>query len=1097
MRGQDPKDRPPEAVLIAAPEERSAALDFQETGLTAPVHDLPDRLPRAAVAAWAAGSAAAPYGRRGKKLRRRTRKIAAALAAILVMSSVGGTAAMADPSFYKASPYISNTELVDAGSRAFDPQLAIGEPESTGGNAIAARTLEDAIINGGLSPDDMEMPDMMLAGISGDQMALAAAADDDAAPAGTEQQEAAGGDLAQTEVDAADGTAGKGPPTDATVEDLAKDAAQENPDGFASPALGGDPEPIVDEYAAASSPEEPTSEEQPASEEPAPVGPELASASTDEASDTASVSDGEASGAASATETSEESAPIQSDELAYTPVSDDDGSEGSDDYAPEDSGEEPATSPSPPAEPEDDPDTELASAEEGSSDDTYAYPPTEAAESSGTQSEQTPPEEAPPEEAASDEAPPADLPRPYGFEEEEADDYVQGTLPEHSSASENAPDEPGGAQEEGSEPGPQYQVATVALSYDDQAASEDAPPEIAPEAPPDEPPGQELEQGQGQGQGGGDAPSEEPEADAAGSDQTFSDPEATVEDRPATGEQAQGAGPQEQEGQNPEAGTPPPHGQAGESEPASAPEPAADGDAEGNAGGNAEDGAQEVTAPEEDSGVNRPASQGDNDAPVRPLDDAPAQDRPQRPQQQRDPDVPGDQAPESQQSPPRPEGTPERRPDKPDGADRNTDDRRGAGQRGSDGGDAKGNGHAPRAGGGVVPNRLLISTDRDGHSTIHRQQPGRDELLFEDDVPFGRTKEAARDRLDARPVEPAGERAASNGRGFPPEEAGARPRPEPEALDGPGTQTFGEPEAPSSERGPERAASKDRRAEAAPPQDAAVRDASAPSDEFRASPKDGAERTPPVWDRQGLPEDDRPQDRNPEGRAAARQSAPAGAEQVREARRAERQAELRADRQQELWAERQAELREARQAERIEAREAAQEAAIQEAADRAALRQQRRAERAAESAAKVRGFADQTQPRNPPRAGGGQLWDAPAVEPSLPAPKAHRWAKPQPVEPVIAEQPAYQKPAPVRTSVRAPGAAAGGFDQAPRVAAKPVAAKTSPLPARQAGAGFGDGGFGGNVGGGAVNNPAGNVGSGGAVNPVGGGGGGAAGGSRR
>ncbi|CAA9425075.1 MAG: hypothetical protein AVDCRST_MAG01-01-2533, partial [uncultured Rubrobacteraceae bacterium] len=344
-------------------EERSTALDRHETDPASPrrspgrssgpaptdgVPGAPEaRLPRLAVAAWAGGRLMAPAGRKGKKMRRRARKIAAALAAILVTSTFGGTAALADPSFFKASPYVGNAELIDAGSLTFDRQLAIGEPESTGGDAIAARTLEDAILTGGLSPDDMEMPDMMLAGISGDQMALAAAQDDDSALAGTGDETAepagdlaqAGGDTIGETVDdtaGADvtGSAGKGPAADATVDGLARDAAEGNPDGFASPALGGDPEPIVEEYAAASPPEE-----EPPAEESAPVGPEMASADAGDAPAAAPIPEGEAAGTAPTSETGTESGaePVQSDELAYTPVSDDGVSDedGSADPAPE------------------------------------------------------------------------------------------------------------------------------------------------------------------------------------------------------------------------------------------------------------------------------------------------------------------------------------------------------------------------------------------------------------------------------------------------------------------------------------------------------------------------------------------------------------------------------------------------------------------------------------------------------------------------------------------------------------------------------------------------------------------------------------------
>jgi hypothetical protein len=97
-------------------EERSTALDRHETDPAspgpspgpAPADGAPvvphARLPRLAVAAWAGGRVAAPVGRRGKKMRRRTRKIAAALAAILVMSTFGGTAAMADPLSTRRAP---------------------------------------------------------------------------------------------------------------------------------------------------------------------------------------------------------------------------------------------------------------------------------------------------------------------------------------------------------------------------------------------------------------------------------------------------------------------------------------------------------------------------------------------------------------------------------------------------------------------------------------------------------------------------------------------------------------------------------------------------------------------------------------------------------------------------------------------------------------------------------------------------------------------------------------------------------------------------------------------------------------------------------
>ena len=215
---------------------------------------VPEVIPKAAVVAWAAGPSVAPSGRHGKKMRRRTRKIAAALAVIFVMSTVGTTTAVAQNPFYKASPYVKNQQLVDAGAKSFDERLAIGEPEKIPGAPVAATNLEDAILSGSLSQDKMEIPDMMLAGMSGDEMARAAA-DDDSNPAsddaaderpqpdgGPEPEEQAAGP-ADAATDAGD-TGG-----DSTVGDLAKNSADENPNGYASPALGGDPEPIVDEYA--------------------------------------------------------------------------------------------------------------------------------------------------------------------------------------------------------------------------------------------------------------------------------------------------------------------------------------------------------------------------------------------------------------------------------------------------------------------------------------------------------------------------------------------------------------------------------------------------------------------------------------------------------------------------------------------------------------------------------------------------------------------------------------------------------------------------------------------------------------------------------
>ena len=220
-----------------------------EPGAAPVTENVPEGVPKAAVVTWAAGSRAAPNGRNGKKMRRRTRKIAAALATIFVMSTIGTTTAVAQTSFYKASPYVDNKELVEAGSKSFDERLAIGEPESTPSAPVAASNLENAILTGGLSPGKMEMPDMMLAGISGDEMALAAAADD--------SNPASDSAAAQPNQSGQAGQPGKGAPKDAggnaggdsTVGDLAKSAADENPDGYASPALGGDPEPIMDEYA--------------------------------------------------------------------------------------------------------------------------------------------------------------------------------------------------------------------------------------------------------------------------------------------------------------------------------------------------------------------------------------------------------------------------------------------------------------------------------------------------------------------------------------------------------------------------------------------------------------------------------------------------------------------------------------------------------------------------------------------------------------------------------------------------------------------------------------------------------------------------------
>ena len=220
-----------------------------EPGAAPVTENVPEGVPKAAIVTWAAGSRAAPNGRNGKKMRRRTRKIAAALATIFVMSTIGTTTAVAQTSFYKASPYVDNKELVEAGSKSFDERLAIGEPESTPSAPVAASNLEDAILTGGLSPGKMEMPDMMLAGISGDEMALAAAADD--------SNPASDSAAAQPNQSGQAGQPGKGAPKDAggnaggasTAGDLAKSAADENPDGYASPALGGDPEPIMDEYA--------------------------------------------------------------------------------------------------------------------------------------------------------------------------------------------------------------------------------------------------------------------------------------------------------------------------------------------------------------------------------------------------------------------------------------------------------------------------------------------------------------------------------------------------------------------------------------------------------------------------------------------------------------------------------------------------------------------------------------------------------------------------------------------------------------------------------------------------------------------------------
>ena len=139
---------------------------------------IPEVIPKTAVAAWAAGPKVAPSGRRGKKIRRRTRKIAAALAVIFVTSSVGTTAAVAQNSFYKASPYVKNQQLADAGAKSFDERLAIGGPEKTPSDPVDTTNLEDAILSGGLSPSKTQMPDMMLAGMSGDEMARAAATDD-------------------------------------------------------------------------------------------------------------------------------------------------------------------------------------------------------------------------------------------------------------------------------------------------------------------------------------------------------------------------------------------------------------------------------------------------------------------------------------------------------------------------------------------------------------------------------------------------------------------------------------------------------------------------------------------------------------------------------------------------------------------------------------------------------------------------------------------------------------------------------------------------------------------------------------------------------
>ena len=295
--------------------------------------EISNGIPKAAVVAWAAGPKIAPNGRQGKKMRRRTRKIAAALATIFVMSTVGTTSAVAQTSFYKASPYVDNKELVEAGSRSFDERLAIGEPESTPSAPVAASNLEDAILTGGLSPGNMEMPDMMLAGISGDDMALAAAADESNPASNSAAVQPNQSGQASQPAEGAPKDAGGNASGGSTVGDLAKSAANENPDGYASPALGGDPEPIVDEYAQAEGGPggEPNAGQDPAPQTPANV--ELAGADT--GVDTGTDAGAEAPIEPTASDDSsqpEDSGPDeaqpQSEELAMIPpASEKDGSE--------------------------------------------------------------------------------------------------------------------------------------------------------------------------------------------------------------------------------------------------------------------------------------------------------------------------------------------------------------------------------------------------------------------------------------------------------------------------------------------------------------------------------------------------------------------------------------------------------------------------------------------------------------------------------------------------------------------------------------------------------------------------------------------------
>jgi hypothetical protein len=195
---------------------------------------LPARqLPRAVVSAWARGPAGAPAGRTGKKFRRRARRLAGVLAALLVLQSTGP--AVAETSFYKASPYVSTTELIAAGSRTFEESLAASPGmREPAGPALASTTLEKAIVSGALSPGNIELPDMMLAGIAGDEMAQSGS--------GSDGGEESGGVPAPGHTDGEGRSSG-------TIAEVAKEVADGNEKGYSSPSLGGDPEPIEEAYA--------------------------------------------------------------------------------------------------------------------------------------------------------------------------------------------------------------------------------------------------------------------------------------------------------------------------------------------------------------------------------------------------------------------------------------------------------------------------------------------------------------------------------------------------------------------------------------------------------------------------------------------------------------------------------------------------------------------------------------------------------------------------------------------------------------------------------------------------------------------------------